>query len=147
MTNCEFYFIARNFISIYFTFFSICFYNAQNIGYQIGSWNLSSTMEVWLKSQFICQKWKLCASVQEQGRFSRIRHFDKHFIYSTRRKVPAGGDFAVFLPRSFYNSILNERIDEHLIHGWTQLGHFFPLLEYFFKFWKKAGEIFPSPPR
>ena len=39
-TDCEFYFIARHFFSINFTFFSICFYYALNILttlYRIGS--------------------------------------------------------------------------------------------------------------
>ena len=34
-----------------------------------------------------------------QARFLRIRHFDKHFIYNTPKKGPAGKNFGVFSPR------------------------------------------------
>ena len=48
-TDCEFYFIAKNFFFINFTFFSICFYYALNILttlYRIGSWNATRTYSV-----------------------------------------------------------------------------------------------------
>ena len=48
-TDCEFYFIAKNFFSINFTFFSIGFYYALNIlttPYRIGSWNATRTYPV-----------------------------------------------------------------------------------------------------
>ena len=61
-TDCEFYFIAKNFFSINFTFFSICFYYALNILtplYRIRSWNVTRTypvqcwhdMKVWLSRE------------------------------------------------------------------------------------------------
>ena len=48
-TRCKFYFIAKNFFSINFTFFSICFYYAVNILttlYRIASWNAARTYPV-----------------------------------------------------------------------------------------------------
>ena len=48
-TDCEFYFIAKNFFSINFTFFSICFYYALNILttlYWISSRNATRTYSV-----------------------------------------------------------------------------------------------------
>ena len=68
-TDCEFYFIERNFFFINFTFFSISFYYALNILHTKSDRflkrykNLSSAMYAWLKSQFICQEWKLYAGV------------------------------------------------------------------------------------
>ena len=48
-TDCEFYFIAKNFFSINFTFFSIRSYYALNVlttVYRIGSWNATRTYPV-----------------------------------------------------------------------------------------------------
>ena len=76
-TDCEFYFIAKNFFSINFTLFSICFYYALNILttlYRTGSWNATRTYPVqcWHDmSQFVCQEWKLYTGVRSgflQGR-------------------------------------------------------------------------------
>ena len=49
-------------------------------------------MLTWLKSQFVCQEWKLYTGVRpgfSKGRegFLEQGRFDKHFIYDTRKKA------------------------------------------------------------
>ena len=98
-TDCEFYFIAKNFFSINFTFFSICFYYALNILttlYPIGSWNATRTYPVqcWhdMKvSLFVRNENYTQVCDQDFHRAGKVSSkkgiFDKHFIYDTLKKA------------------------------------------------------------
>ena len=98
-TDCKFHFIAKNFFSINFTFFSTCFYYALNILttlYRIGSWNATRTypvqcshdMKARLSGVKTIHRWTI-RIFTGQGRFLRIRVFWQTFHLRHIKESPA----------------------------------------------------------
>ena len=56
------------------------------------------------------------------GVFLELGHFDKFFIYSTRKKSPAAKMFEFFLLETLKNSILNEKFNRKM----NSIRAFFP---------------------
>ena len=77
-------------------------------------------------------KYSLCRKLLGRDIFLELGHFDKYFIYNTRKKSPAGKNFSFFLQEGLKikNHILNEKFNLEMATIkllFPRIGELFPI--------------------